>query len=460
MASLVLLRKSYAAKARDAALVFQTAAEGRIDAAAELLALFEADRHWDTLARLLIAWVAPPDKADEARALVEETAARSCDTPYLQSRADLGAPAAPAACRPACARSPEGPTCATSPRSFSGPAAPRGSRRARAADTHEDLVSGTDATGFIAERDGPDLVAFAKLDPATNTQYLERYIDIHAANRYAYYRNRSLGCCCSRSCSFRIRTGSGGWCSGSRRRRSRWHRGFRGVPAAGRARLAGARRRSRCRGRARKRAPATDADGAALRPEEGRTDSWSHYQRRASALAEVFAVALERRSDAADLLALARELPKGFAGIPRALRADARGEHAHRRVRRRRRSRCGADVGAAASHRIQDYRFCLQMTAMVNAMRSRWSDMTGVDLQATVERFLDKPLAAEFCAIHRVLEQFEYRAEDQQYFQALPIPETVRQARTLGEIAAIFEYEPAGAGCGERLDLGRTPEPS
>ena len=84
IALLVLLRKSYAAKARDAALVFQTAAEGEIYAAAERLTLFEADRHWDTLARLLIAWVAPPDKADEARAVVEE-AAQSCDAPYLQT---------------------------------------------------------------------------------------------------------------------------------------------------------------------------------------------------------------------------------------------------------------------------------------------------------------------------------------------------------------------------------------
>ena len=39
--------------------------------------------------------------------------------------------------------------------------------------TRGDLASGTDATGFIAERDGPDLVAFAKLDPAANTQHLE-----------------------------------------------------------------------------------------------------------------------------------------------------------------------------------------------------------------------------------------------------------------------------------------------
>jgi hypothetical protein len=44
----------------------------------------------------------------------------------------------------------------------------------------------------LAERDGPDLVAFSRLDPKANTQYLERYIEIHAANRYAHYRNRSL----------------------------------------------------------------------------------------------------------------------------------------------------------------------------------------------------------------------------------------------------------------------------
>ncbi len=76
----------------------------------------------------------------------------------------------------------------------------------------------------------------------------------------------------------------------------------------------------------------------------------------------------------------------------------------------------------AASHRIQDYRFCLQMTAMVNAMRWRWSDMAGSDLEATIERFLDNPLAAEFCAIHLVLEQFEYRAEDQQLLPGIADP--------------------------------------
>jgi hypothetical protein len=81
------------------------------------------------------------------------------------------------------------------------------------------------------------------------------------------------------------------------------------------------------------------------------------------------------------------------------------------------------------------------MTAMVNAV-GRWSNITDADLPATVERFAADPLSAEFCAVHRVGEQFPYREEDQHYFQALPIPDRVRRAKTLGDIAAMFEYEP------------------
>ena len=108
VASLVLLRKSYAAKARDAALVFQAAEAGRIDAAADLLALFEADRHWDTLARLLIAWIAPPEKADEARALVDETS-KSLRSAAVCRRCWPGSASPREPCHPVCPRSSGGP---------------------------------------------------------------------------------------------------------------------------------------------------------------------------------------------------------------------------------------------------------------------------------------------------------------------------------------------------------------
>jgi hypothetical protein len=304
-----------------------------------------------------------------------------------------------------------------------------------------DPVSGTDPAGFVAERDAPHLVAFAKLDPATNTEYLERYIDNHATNRYAYYRNRSLEMLLQPILQFPD---------------PNWVR--RLVQRIATAALTAATVDFEeylplavlgCRARD------GDLDAsialeqarqqlvlatAALRPQEGRTDSWSHYQRRASALAEVFAVALGRRSDAADLLTLARDLPKGYAGFraPSALtlaestRIVTPGDNAARDA--------ALTSATAASHRIQDYLFSLQMTATVNALRFQWADMTRADLQATVSRFLEKPLAAEFCAIHRVLEQFDYRAEDQQHFEALPIPEPVRRARTLHDIAALFPY--------------------
>jgi hypothetical protein len=440
IASLALVRKSYAAQARDAAVVFQTAEAGRIAAAVDLLKLFEADRHWDTLARLVIAWIAPAGNAADARAVVDEVSIH-CDLPHLRTML-------------AWVQQPAGGVPPGLPEISGGPDLRYVAailQRAGGAEkiegleslTREDLASGTDASGFIAERDGPDLVAFAKLDPGKNTQYLERYLDIHAANRYEHYRNRSLWMLLQPILQFpdpvwvrrlvrRIATAALTVTSVDFEellpiavRGVRAHQGDRTAAME----IEEARQRL---------IQAT----ATLRPDEGRTDSWSHYQRRASSLAEVVALAYDRRSDAADLLRLARGLPKGFAGFraPSALmlaestRISAPDDgDAHERA---------LTSACAASHRIQDHRFCLQMTAMVNAIRARWSDMTAVDLEAVVGRFLDNPLAAEFCAVHRVLEQFEYRAEDQLHFQALPIPESVRQARTLGEIAAILDYEP------------------
>ena len=132
---------------------------------------------------------------------------------------------------------------------------------------------------------------------------------------------------------------------------------------------------------------------------KGRTDSRSHYQRRASSLAEVLAVAHDRRNEADDLLRPRTSAAERFRGLPRTIGPDALAEST--RIAR-------PDDGTArelaltsaraASHRIQDHRFCLQMTAMVNAYGPDGRDMTAVDLPSVVERFLDNPVAAEFCA--------------------------------------------------------------
>jgi len=441
IASLGVLRKSYGTKARDAARIFEAADEGRLSEAAELLTLFEADKHWDTLARLLIAWVAPAGKAAEARALADE-AAKSCDRPNLTSALDW-------------VRLAPGGVPAGLPKISGGPDLRYVSailRRAGGAETleglepldYEAMTSGTDGVGFIAERDGPDLVSFARLDPDTNTQYLERYIEIHAANRYVYYRNRSLWALLGpilqvpdaawvRRIVQRIVTAALSVASiDFEEFLPLAVRGLLGLPGqngdpAAAAVLEDTRQRLR-------------ADAEAMQPSAGRTDSWSHYQRRASALAEVYAVALGQTDDAAPLLKLARELPKGFAGF-RVFSALTLAESTLIAAPADRAAIDAALTSAqAASHRIQDHLFCLQATAMVNAMKSRWSDMSGMDLEATIERFLDNPLAEEFCSLHRVLEDFEYRTREHEH-QALPIPPSVLRASTLTEIAAAFDFE-------------------
>ncbi len=144
---------------------------------------------------------------------------------------------------------------------------------------------------------------------------MERYIDIHAANRYAHYRNTSLWMLLNPI----LQVPDARWVE-------------RMVQRIATAALTPARMDFEellpfaVRGWRARRGDLTAAAeletarqqlvqiSAELRPEAGRTDSWSHYQRRAAALAEVFAVAHDRRNEAGDLLRLARQLPKGFAG--------------------------------------------------------------------------------------------------------------------------------------------------
>jgi hypothetical protein len=439
VASLVLLRKLYATGARNPASIFQAAAEGRLSEAVALLELFDADRHWDTLGRLLIAWLAPSQNADEARALVDEVAPL-CDAPHLQQmlawvRQPPGA--VPAGLSAISARPTLSYVSAMLQRAG-------GSEKVEGLEplNFENVASGNDAGGFIAERDGPDLVAFAFLDPAANTQYLVRYIDVHAANRYVHYRNRSLLALIPPILQFP----DGVWVRTLIQRIVTAALTVASVDFE--EYLPTAIQGLRARGGDQTAAATLDtarqqliAEARALNPAQGRTDAWSHIHRRASMIAEVTALAVSNPAHAAELLDLARGLPKGFAGF-RVFSALSLAEGTRVSTRVDRTGITAALASAtAASHRIQDHQFCLQATAMVNAIRTRWLDMTGVDLDALVGRFLENPLADEFCAVHRVLEEFGFRTMENEY-QALPIPDVVRNAVTLRAIAGIFDQAP------------------
>jgi hypothetical protein len=446
VSALALLQQSYAQAKHNPQVVFEVASAGRVQEAVQRLDLFEAESEWKTLARLLIAWLAVSQNPADARSLTE-VASASCDRPELQAilawvrRAPDGIPDG----LPAIIGNPDPSYVSAILQRVGGAETVQGMEPI----DFGHLVSGmpNDASAFIADQDGPVLVAFAKLDPLSNTQYLEQYIEIHAANRYRYYRNRSLlallkwvliypdagwvlaivqkiitsaltvtqidfeECLPLTVLGLKARFGSQSAVNEIEILKQWLFQDAAGLGPGG----------------------GTGGPQAEGRP----NDSWSHYQRRACALAEVYALALDRRQDAAGLLQFARQLPKGFAGF-RTFSALTLAESTELVSPDERQEIEAALVSAqAASHRIQDYPFCLRATAMVNAMRSHWWK-DDINLEAAVDGFSNNQLAEDFCALHTVLEDFSFRYSDPM-FQSLPIPETVLKAETLGQIAGAYQ---------------------
>jgi hypothetical protein len=441
VAALAIVLKSYTVEGQ-AGWIFERARQGKLVEAQERLDLFDVEPEWRTAARLAIAWLGTGQMLAEGHALAEMTA-NQCDRPELQSllawvrRGPDGIPDG----LPKIQRGPDLFSVSLILQRAGGGS--EGAEEGIEPLNTSLLGSGiaSDASGFIAEADGPSLVAFASLDPEANTQYLRKYISIHAANKYRYYRNRSLWALLKPVLEY-----SKAW----------WVRALveelitsaltvtpvnfqDSVPLAVTA----------IEGRAGKQAAAESLEkrrqrlleeAADLSPLRGKGDLWAHYQRRAAALAEVYALALEKLEEATRLLDAAREMPKGFAGF-RAYSALTLAE-AVRITLPADRARIDAALlsARAASHRIQDHPFCLQTTAIVNAMRSRWWAPAGFDIETVVGRFLTAPNAPEFCAVHRVGEAFEFRGDGP---HTLPIPPQVLAANTLQALSGLFRCTPA-----------------
>jgi len=444
VASLAVLRRSYAERERDPGSIFIAAAEGRISEAEQRLELFEPEPHWRTLARLLIAWTAPANRGEESRSLVDSVAPvcerpessmmLRCDRPELIKLIEWvrrGPTGVPTGLQPIQGGPDLRYILAIMQRAGAAPG------EGLEPLDYGLMVSGKDTSGFIAERDGPDLVAFAKLDPVPNTQYLERYIDIHAANRYVHYRNRSLWALLAPVLEFPdaawVRTIVHKILTAALSAASVEFEEF--LPLAVKALQARAGDQAAIA--ALESAKQSLFAEAARLQQEAESDSWSHYQRRACALAEIYTLALDRPADTVALLQLARDLPKGFAGF-RAFSALMLAESARIAVSGDvARIDAALESAQAASHRIQDYTFCLRATAMVNAMRLQSWNNAGMNIEDAINRFVSNSSPEDFCMVHRVLENFEFRTRDHA-FQALPIPPEVLRAQTLRQIAVAY----------------------
>ena len=455
VAALAMLQKSNAASKHNPQLFFEAALAGQVRDAVLRLDLLDAEPEWGTLARLLISWIAAPQNPTEAKELADTTSA-ACDQPEhktLLAWVQTAPGGIPAGLAPI--------TVIPDPFYVSAIL-----QRAGGAETVQGmepinvnaLASGVtnDASAFIADQDGPILVAFARLDPLANTQSLERYIEIHASNRYRYYRNRSLWALLKWVLAYPdaqwvrsiVQNIVGAALTVTQIDFEEFlplavlgHKARSGDQAAA-DKLEAFRQRLFQEAAALGAGAATSAPPpSSATPPSGNQpgDSWSHYQRRACALAEVYVLALGRPADAAALLDLACKLPKGFAGF-RAFSALTLAESTEVVLPGDQPAIDAAlESARAASHRIQDYPFCLRATAIINAMRMNWWNPP-MEFDK-VEAFLKEPLTEDFCAVHRVLEEFRERYSDAM-FQSLPIPESVLQARTLTEIADAYRRKP------------------
>lgn len=419
--------------------LFELARAGDLASAEKRLALQNAERFWHEAALLTLAWLAIPSAPNEARSLRNRLAPTLCDDlkPLLQ-RVDCALGMAPPP--------PPPPSPVNGPvpdlfivQSIIDRLAGGGNETALEPLNLSGLSAQPDsAPRYLADQDGPVLLAFAMTHPPEQSQGVQEYVSMHAANHYAYYRNRSLAallkCFIQHPSQEWVREMMENLCGGA----------LAGSPIAFREGLGCALLGLRAKaglGSASAQLEGMTAHVAqqcqSLSPMRGEGDPWSYHLRRLIVLAEVFALTLGDRTRARDLLQIALNMHYGFAGFrsksmltfAESVRVCDPGNAALVQQ--------ALDLARVAAHNIQDHRFCLAETSRINAMRENWWPVAGWpgDLESVVRQLAEAPDDARFSAVHIVGESFSNRSGNQK----LPIPGKVDAADTLTSIAGVHE---------------------
>lgn len=420
--------------------VFDLAERGRIGDARQRLGLFEADESWHQAALLLIVWLGAQPAPEPASALKSTVAAQLASwdpLPLLLKRVEswLGQGQHPQLTLPYPPFHLPAPPSQVTARQIVY-------RMGGATDPHMQISgiqsitqvpdAGDETPVYVAEADSPQLVAFAAAVPSLGGALLRQYIGIHAANPYAEYRNRSLwavlGAACCHPDDLETRELVRLLATAALALTSVWFReGLHLTIEAlcARAGQPGALERFETR--------VAEARVAASRLQQTRwqADSWGNHCRRLAALAEAEALALERPDRARALLAQAQSLPFGFAGYQAS--ASLTLAEAYRICQPDQPTAGVAALKASrrSAHNIQEPALCAMRTARANAMLERWWQPPIHNLAAVISRFVTDPYTAEFAPVHQVGEQYAERDPSER----LTIPDTMRQAATLTQIA-------------------------
>jgi hypothetical protein len=182
--------------------IFELARQGNVEAAEQRLNLFSTEPEWQQVALLTIAWLASQVNPTEARQLRDRIAANLLTEETLSSllmRLDahlehqpmpnlemLPAVASPDIIQAILMRM---GGMQNDELLYSAGIEPlvNPSLLLEPSNTSKEKVP-----IYVSEQDGPLIVAYAMANPLEGNQYLQQYLDIHAAYNYREYRNRSL----------------------------------------------------------------------------------------------------------------------------------------------------------------------------------------------------------------------------------------------------------------------------
>ncbi|RME49694.1 MAG: hypothetical protein D6791_00105 [Chloroflexi bacterium] len=431
--------------------IFELARAGNVEAAEGRLDLFSVEPHWRRAAALTVAWLAAEQDPEEARALRDRIAGEPL-SPWplslLLDRVDATLNNTPPPLPPPLPDPPPPEVAQSIVARMGGLKAESGlvmefvsGIRVQPSEMLVEALEilGDAAPAFVAEQDGPLLVAFAVAEPEQGDDYFQQYLNIHAANNYVYYRNLSLWLLLdavlrhpdqvwTRDTATRLittaLTGAG----------LAFQEGLPFAVLASQT-LAG---QASAREALDERRQQALADAAALDDARGRSDSWGAHKRRLAALAEAYSILPDSAHEVSELVGLARSIPRGFAGylapawltLAETIQVCRHGnwpaiDHALSEARQ-------------SAHNIQDTIFCARTTARVNAMQRRWWHWpaNGFSIADAAARLSQDASTPEFAALHLVGEAYERREWGPDKLELSP---TLRNANTLKMLAEAYQ---------------------
>jgi hypothetical protein len=296
---------------------------------------------------------------------------------------------------------------------------------------------GISGTGYLAEEDGPLLVAYAAAHPGAEGQrWLADYLDLHDKYQYVEYRNGSLWVLLAavlrhpdpmwvRNLLPRVLTIA---LSG---RQTEFESALPFAVQAWRAQSGASFARETLDARR----DQAIREAAALTSERGRSDIWGNHSRTLAALAEAYSRILGEHTIAGDLLRRALALPFGYAGYQAVASLSlAASVHlcdtsdtasVHAAVKQAQRS----------SQNVQDPMFCARTSSRVRAMTERWFTAQ-CDPGDAIERLTGSSdfQDASCPALHEIGDVFALRMSH----RSISI-EPLRSARTLKQLAEVYQ---------------------